>query len=426
MKTRKEYVLCENEKGRIWRISKRLCRIKHGAGFRFVSKVLHLHIAENRFWFKWSNIGATTSAKQIISFSIKNGKITLATRNHTGLPRNVVYSCSYSQLSIFKELKKGVNAKINRVLNKEFGLKFKIGKPFYVNLLNQRYPLYSSLYKDPTFSMVKVFKKPSVKESIRSYCGFAGKKFLAKLFQLSEHRQMEVLDTIRMFRRHLTFGEIHTTVHPIMGVGLKTKLKPLIGVNPAFFKNIFIGKDTESSADKMTFALSFSPWRVDDTIKMYTEIANTIDIEATPLALSKAKKLNEYHDQLANYHKKLKYQNVAFKPLEFDGAELGEFTIRTCKDSHELIEWSTYMGNCVSSYRSEIIAGRVVMCGLFKGETLAYNLSLTPVGKKFRIQQLNCRYNKGYTSEDYSLVESFLGDRNVLSGQKKTVGVGCE
>jgi hypothetical protein len=362
-----------------------------------------------------------------MSFSIKNGKIALVASKNSGIPVGAgAYHCSYSQLSIFKELKKGVNAKINRVLNKEFGLKFKIAQPFYVNLLNQRYPLYSSLYKAPTFDMVKVFKKPSVKESIRSYCGFSGKKFLAKLFQLSEHRQMEVLDTIRMFRRHLTFGEIHTTIHPIMGVGLKTKLKPLIGVNPAFFKNIFIGKDTDNAQDKTTFALSFSPWRVDDTIKMYTEIANTIDIEATPLALSKAKKLNEYHDQLANYHAKLRYQNVPFKPLEFDGEELGEFTIRTCKDSHELIEWSTYMGNCVSSYRSEIIAGRVVMCGLFKDGDLVYNLSLTPVGKKFRIQQLNCRYNKGYTSEDYSLVESFLGDRNVLSGQKKTVGIGCE
>lgn len=417
MKQRKEYVVCENEKGRIWRISKRLCRIKHGAGFRFVSRVLHLHIAENRFWFKWSNIGATTLIKEIISFSIKNGKISISTRN------NASYNCSYSQLSIFKGLKKGVNAKINRVLNKEFGFKFKIGKPFHINLLNQRYPLYNFLYEAPTFSMVKVFKKPSVKESVRSYCGFAGKKFLAKLFQLSEPRQMEVLDTIRMFRKHLTFGEIHTIVHPMTGV--KTKLKPLIDINPVFFKNIFIRKDM-TETEGVAFALSFSPWRIEDTIKMYTEIANTVDIESTPLALSKAKKLNEYHDQLANYHKKLQYQNVAFRPLEFDGAKIGEFTIRTCKDSHQLIEWSTYMGNCVSSYRGEIIAGRVVMCGLFKGETLVYNLSLTPVGKKFRIQQLNCRYNRGYKPEDYALVESFLGDRDVLSGQKKTVGIGCE
>jgi len=386
--------------------------------------VLHLHIAENRFWFKWSNIGETTSVKEIISFSVKNGKISIVTRNNAHLPVRGSYNYSYSQLSRFKILKRGINAKINRVLNKEFGFKFKIGKPFYVNLLNQRYPLYNSLYKDPTFSMVKVFKKPSVKESIRSYCGFAGKKFLAKLFQLSESRQMEVLDTIRMFRRHLTFGEIHTNVNSISG--FKTKLKPLISINPAFFKNIFIRKDMDDVQDKTTFALSFSSWRVEDTIKMYSEIANTIDIESSPLALSKAKNPSEYHDQLANYHKKLRYQNVAFKPLEFDGAELGEFTLRTCKDSHQLIEWSTYMGNCVSSYRGEIIAGKVVMCGLFKGETLAYNLSLTPVGKKFRIQQLNCRYNKGYTSEDYSLVESFLGDRNVLSGQKKTVGIGCE
>lgn len=105
MKNRKEYVVCENEKGRIWRISKRLCRIKHGAGFRFVSKVLHLHIAENRFWFKWSNIGATTSVKEIISFSVKNGKITITTRSNAHLPVLGSYNCSYSQLSRFKDLK---------------------------------------------------------------------------------------------------------------------------------------------------------------------------------------------------------------------------------------------------------------------------------------------------------------------------------
>lgn len=189
-------------------------------------------------------------------------------------------------MAVFSNIGQKVNAKINRVLNKEFGLKFKIGKPFYVNLLNQRYPEYAALYKSPTFHMVKVFKKPSVKESIRSYCGFSGKKFLAKLFQLSEPRQLEVLDTIRMFRRHLTFGEIHTTIHPV--TGFKTKLKPLIGINPVFFKSLFIGKQTQGD-ENIAFALSFSNWRIDDTIRMYTEIANTIDIESTPLALSKAK-----------------------------------------------------------------------------------------------------------------------------------------
>lgn len=417
MKNRKEYVVCENELGRVWRISKRLCRLKKAEGFKYVSKVLHLHIAENRFWFKWSNISTTTTAQGTVSFSVKDGKIKITTKNKGS------YNCSYQQLAVFSNLGQKVNAKINRVLNKEFGLKFKIGKPFYVNLLNQMYPQYAALYKSPTFHMVKVFKKTSVKESIRSYCGFAGKKFLAKLFQLSEPRQLEILDTIRMFRRHLTFGEIHTKIHPV--TGFKTKLKPLIGINPAFFKSLFIGKQVQGD-DNIAFALSFSNWRIDDMIRMYTEIANTIDIESTPLALSKAKKLNEYHDELANYHKKLRYQNVPFKPLEFDGAELGDFTIRTCKDSHQLIEWSTHMGNCVSSYRGDIIAGTVIMCGLFRGEDLVYNLSLTPVGKKFRIQQLNCRYNKGYTPEDYSLVESFLGDRNVLSGQKKTVGIGCQ
>jgi hypothetical protein len=417
LKNRKEYVVCENELGRVWRISKRLCRLKKAEGFKYVSKVLHLHIAENRFWFKWSNISTTTTVQGTVSFSVKDGKIKITTKNKGS------YNCSYQQLAVFSNLGQKVNAKINRVLNKEFGLKFKIGKPFYVNLLNRIYPQYAALYKSPTFHMVKVFKKTSVKESIRSYCGFAGKKFLAKLFQLSEPRQLEILDTIRMFRRHLTFGEIHTKIHPV--TGFKTKLKPLIGINPVFFKSLFIRKQVQGD-DNIAFAVNFSSWQIDDMIRMYTEIANTIDIESTPLALSKAKKLNEYHDELANYHKKLRYQNVPFKPLEFDGAELGDFTIRTCKDSHQLIEWSTHMGNCVSSYRGDIIAGTVIMCGLFRGEDLVYNLSLTPVGKKFRIQQLNCRYNKGYTPEDYSLVESFLGDRNVLSGQKKTVGIGCQ
>jgi hypothetical protein len=67
------------------------------------------------------------------------------------------------------------------------------------------------------------------------------------------------------------------------------------------------------------------------------------------------------------------------------------------------------------------------MCVLFRGGTLIYNLSLKKVGKKFMIDQLNNRYNRGYDDGDFALIESFISEiKNVLPRQKKTVGIGCE
>jgi len=429
LKNRKEYVLCENEKGRIWRISKRLCRIKHGAGFRFISKVLHLHTTENRFWFKWSNISTTTTVQGTVSFSIKDGKIKITTKNKGS------YNCSYTQLAIFNNLGQKVNAKINRVLNKEFGLKFKIGKPFYINVLNQRYPLYTTLYKSPTFHMVKVFKKASVKESIRSYCGFGGKKLISNLLQYSEYEQKQKLDIIKFLRKHLTFGEID--VARVRYVDLADTTKEFLDKNPTLFKKFLMQDHPVPPADKKKDPLDFSDiiiirtdapyvasWVLADTIQTYQAITHNgdIDLESTDLAFSKAKDLQKYHDDLAAFHRKLRDPKVDFQRYDFDGAKIGDFTVEVCKDSHQLIDWSTYMSNCVSSYRSRILDGDIAMCGLFKDDKLVYNLSLrvTPEGK-IRLDQLNNRYNKGYDKGNLALVETFIQEQNrVLSRQKET------
>jgi hypothetical protein len=419
LKNRKEYVLCENENGRIWRISKRLCRIKKGNGFRFVARVLDLHVFKDSFFFKWSNIGESISQRRKVSFKIKNGKMVsyiTKTLGTGGIP----VRCTYDPLMSLNDLKKGINAKINRVINKEYGLKFKIGVPFYKNVIRLNFPHYVDLYPKPTLDMARVMTKPSVKKSIKSYCGFSGKKFLADILAEPEYKQREKLDTIRMLRKYLTFGEIDV---PNIQTGAKIAgLKELIHLNPTFFKKGLLKKEDVAQIWSRQFIILLP-----DTVRMYKQIAGVIDIESTPLALAKAKRIHEYHDALSTYHRKMEHENFPFKEYDFHDSEIGEFTVKVCKDCHELIEWSTYMSNCVTSYRSRILDGTIVMCGLFKGGTLIYNLSLKKVGKKFVIDQLNNRYNRGYDDGDFALIESFISEiKNVLPRQKETASAGCE
>jgi hypothetical protein len=318
------------------------------------------------------------------------------------------------------DLKKGINAKINRVINKEYGLKFKIGVPFYKNVIRLNFPHYVDLYPKPTLDMARVMTKPSVKKSIKSYCGFSGKKFLADILAEPEYKQREKLDTIRMLRKYLTFGEIDV---PNIQTGAKIAgLKELIHLNPTFFKKGLLKKEDVAQIWSRQFIILLP-----DTVRMYKQIAGVIDIESTPLALAKAKRIHEYHDALSTYHRKMEHENFPFKEYDFHDSEIGEFTVKVCKDCHELIEWSTYMSNCVTSYRSRILDGTIVMCGLFKGGTLIYNLSLKKVGKKFVIDQLNNRYNRGYDDGDFALIESFISEiKNVLPRQKETASAGCE
>lgn len=426
MKNRKEYVVCDNEKGRIWRISKKLCRIKRGRGFRYVAKTLDIHIFEGRFYLKWSSIGESKSEKRRISFKVKNGKVIPYLVKGLGAGQ-IPIRYTYEPLLYLKEIKKGVNAKINRVLNKEYGLKYKIGVPFYKNVLKVAFPHYLDFYPDPKLEMAKVITKPSIKKSIKSYCGFAGKKLLADLLAYPEFVQKNKLDTIKFLRKHLTFGEIDIPqVQTLPKTAKQSEIKKLVDLNPQFFKKYLLRDNDQKNPNHPTWNTPLYMY-LPDTIRMYISIAKFVDIESTTLSLAKAKNLKEYHDSLAKYHRKMQTENLPFDEYDFSDSEVGDFTIKVCKDSHELIEWSTYMGNCVSSYRERILDGKIIMCGLFRDGVLAYNLSLRKIGKKFHIDQLNSRYNRGYSESDFALVETFVAElKNVLPRQKETVSIGCE
>lgn len=420
----KEYIICDNEHGRIWRVSKKLRKIKSGSGFRFVAKVLHLHIFKDRFILKWSNVSETTTEKRRESFKITKNKI-VPYRKAGG---KHVYT--YKPIMGINDLKKCTYMKINRILNKEYGFKFKIGVPTYLNMLKHSLPTYAPLYEKPDMSMACVMKRASVKESIRAYCGFGGKKLISTLLQYPEHEQKQKLDVIKFMRKYLTFGEIDIARIRYFNAG-STVLKEFLDKNPTLFKKFLMQnppvlpvKEKRDPLDPTEVLYQSPSWLLSDTIHLYQTISATdIDLESTDLAFSRAKDLQKYHDALAVFQRKLRDKKVDFQQWDFDGSKIGDFTLEVCKDSHQLIEWGTYMGNCVTSYRNRIVNNEMIMCGLFKDDKLVYNLSfhIMPNGK-IRIDQLNCRYNKGYDKGDLALVETFITEQNhVLSRQKKTV-----
>jgi hypothetical protein len=430
MKNKKEHVICENEKGRIWRVYKRLCKYMGGCA----AKVIDLAISKNGFSFSWTTINkGSFSKKKRLYFKVSKGKIHL-TKSYGG-GTNKRYTSNYKILEEFLKFKPAINTKINRILNKEFGLKFKIGKSFVHNYISQFSPIYMSLYPKPTFSMVTVMKHSSVKKNIRAYCGFSGKKLISDLLSLSEEQQRHRLDVIRIFKKYLTFGEINVKdIHwavPVTTFG-QPMAKEMLSINSTMFKKTVFVKDSGVVNTNMT-QIPFATREIGyiaDTISLYTQMSQIMDIENSPLALSKAKKLKDYHDLLSSEHRKLKDAKVNFKQRSFDGTTIGNFTLKVCNDSHELISWSTYMGNCVSGYKTRILTGEIIMCALYDGDTMVYNLSFRKAAddpkkpkQKILIDQLNSRYNRGYKPEDFALVEAFVQEYNdVLFRQKETVG----
>ena len=435
MKNRKEFIVTENSRGKIYRVSKKLRISRRGGGRSVWAEMINVHINKTSFSIRSCIYDGSARAKGFITFRVSKNKIIPIVKLGTH------YKCSYTQIPQLKSFKKGISAKINRILNKEYGLKFKVTKSLYENIVAHNSKIYNELFPNGTGHMLAVLSKPTFKQSVKSYCGFSGKKLISDLAKEPENYMREKLDMIKMFKKHLTFGDIHVPHISIQSgmYQLKESIQGLIKINPKLLRQSIFLKEPKSPAPITNRRLQ-GHWATDsplhyitDTWKMYLILKAKIDdIENSDYGFSKAKDLIKYHDMISLYIMKMKEPNVDFPKYDFDGIEIGDFKLVVCKDYYTLIEWSTFMSNCVSSYKYSILEGRCVICGLFKGEELVYNLSLSPTSfgvvskadnkdkKIFDIDQLNARYNRGYDQDDYNLIESKLGEANVLRRKVKS------
>lgn len=310
---------------------------------------------------------------------------------------------------------KYVQRKINRILKKEFGLPFKIGRNTLENILRFSSPAISGLIDagampNSLVPMLPVYAgQANVKKAIKKYCGFSGKKFLADLFGCDPHTQSVKLKTIRLLRKHLTFGEIDIKKVNASPMQNEKTFRKLYDSNPSLIKKTVLHQS------------NFDFWMLQDIIYLYDRICEKLDLESlesTELCFAKRKDISKYHDVLAVADTKLAEPNLKFDehPI-FNGVTLGGFEVEVARDSYTLIEWSQYMHNCVSGYARRCKNREIIILALKKQEII-YNLSLTYsfYRGKATIEQLNGRYNRGYLESDKENIER---DLDVLSRQAK-------
>jgi hypothetical protein len=87
-----------------------------------------------------------------------------------------------------------------------------------------------------------------------------------------------------------------------------------------------------------------------------------------------------------------------------DGATLavastGPLVVRAPKDMRELAQWGSYMGNCVHSlFGDDVHDGSRVILGLFRDETLTYNVGVH--SSNGSVWEVNSRFNNGEVEPD--------------------------
>jgi hypothetical protein len=370
----KEYVIHEDKTFKVYRISKKLRK-----GRVVVQKIWNLIVEKKRF--------SLQHIKYYEGEFHKSDQINFVVGKKI-VPKNGKRS-SYRIMNKLDEMSKFVQRKINRILNKEFGLKFKIGRAVALNIAEHNSPAYMGLWEKPDYSMLGVIGK-SLKRSIRNHCGFAGRAFIRELLKFPEHQVKEKLNTLRALKGHLTFGEVSADIKwnsCINHADFQERLKE----NPQILKKAILGK--------------VDSYIVNDTFGLLSEFER----ERLDHGWATATDITKLHDSLSAELVKKRNANVEFPQWGLNGHTIGEYTIREPKDYHQLLDWAKYMGNCIAGYKSSILDHHVIMCGLFSGEELIYNLSIRvidPIGIaewppvleseiRFAFDQLNSRFNRG-------------------------------
>lgn len=316
--------------------------------------------------------------------------------------------------TVFLELKNNlsiyVSKKFNRIINKHFNKKFKIKNHFIDNVIKSEAPEYEAFFPKKTYQMFSVYRR-GIKKGLKNYCGFSGKKFMRELLLLPEQAQKSCVKTIRFFRKYLTHGEDLSS--------LRYKFE---GLNPSY-KTILM--ENPRLAIEVCKSKEIGGYILNDTIRMILELRRR-GIEDNYKKLTIAK-LEAYHDKLSAYMTgRSQNEALPYYP-EIESQTVFGMTIKNPRTTNELKSWASYMGNCIAGYANEISNRRFIMCGLFDGDTLIYNVSfrcneilnegVEQIGKfraLMRLEQLNTRFNglksnKDWTEKD-ELVKEYLED----------------
>lgn len=392
----KEQLLFENKDNQIYiyRVSKKL-RKRNGYSkttcidIKIIGK--KLQIIEN----KYANGHWTKSIKYTMSF----GKTFIG---RCGSSKYINYETFLFNLK--RELSTYVSKKLNRIVNKHFNKKFKIKNHFVDNIVKSEAPEYDSMFSNKTYEMFSVYKK-GIKKGLKNYCGFSGKKFIRDLIQLKESDQKSCVKAIKYFKEYLTHGEDLSKLRYKISDHQTKEYKLTVFENPKLA--IEVCKSNEIDKYMLT-----------DTIRMVLQLRERgIEDNYKKLTISK---LEAYHDKLFTYFHNTSSNNALPYYPEIESEIIFGMNIKNPRTTNELKKWASYMQNCIASYEGEISNRRIVMCGLFDGDTLIYNASfrrneilVEGVQNNYsvlRLEQLNTRFNglkkdKDWTDKDLIIKE---------------------
>lgn len=145
--------------------------------------------------------------------------------------------------------------------------------------------------------------------------------------------------------------------------------------------------------------------------------------QETRLSFNSAARLRREHDQLVlrrnlaanaeEFERPLVPENSRFSPLEALRAEGFEYIT----DTRRLFEEGVRMHNCVFSYRRKIREDRCAILHWNGMDIGPYTIEVTDNGRRFQIEQMQTRFNNGYSIYDYWIVQDHLLQLGRLSNR---------
>ena len=293
--------------------------------------------------------------------------------------------------SFVNKLSKYTQRRLNRIL-KEYLPKTKITYPTAYNITITNSPNAQNIFKKehlvnnllPINKHIK--KAKGWKDLIRRCCGYSGKKTV-RLISSSDRPDI-LLSNLSICKGLFTHGEINNL--------LEKWEKPVSIPKSDLYK---INKNLAAN-----YKFSDIYW-IDDIKRLINELKYHNYDWKSEITDS----FEKTHANLSFAASRLKTKNIDFPKYEFDGARIGEFTIRICPDLHTLQYWGKYMSNCVAGYRDSILSKRIIMCGIFNGDKLIYNMSLRK-DKKYHISEIKKRFNECLTDDELSPIQDFVDE----------------
>ncbi len=467
---RKEKVVSSNERGVLYQVSKKLRKVE---GRVRRCSILNVGVEGDKFTIIENKTveGGGWKSNRLFTFWFTDRLNVQTTGGYVQgsqkiKKRLVNTEGSYRTfVSFFESCSRYVQKKINRIIKRHTKLKFGIACHTMMNIIDLFYPASKELFLREDITNKELWKrssdfaspflnasellkwlcKPTLKKSFRSKIGFAGKKFMKDFVEIwnSGKRQTSgemfgsqsgryslviIINNLMSFKGVLTSGDIdiEKLSKTRMSIALNKPIssatdKKLLKLLKLRLRNYLLATKSRVRLINMM--------HLRDSFHMFETLHSD---QVTLDYIAEGHSIEDIHDFMSDRVAEINDPNVDFPAFKFDGVRIGDYTLVAPKDSATLRKWSRYMANCIYSYKQRILDKRAVICGLFDGSVLKYNIALNiqePIHEQpfiaedkvptISVGEINSRFNKGCDKHVRDVILDGLLENGVINVQAK-------